>query len=578
MNNYLEPTRSQPPAAFFPTPFISRLGGIAGLLGVLLAFVQGAGLADSIPAVKMILQVIPNLVIVVWLFGVYAFQSPHLGRLGLLGMCASTAGFTIITLFNLIRTAAQAGSASWANILLSSPATTLFFTLVAVIIVWGTLAFGTTSLQTGMLPRGAVVLWMVGLMALLISSWLPVSLVAMTGIIWSSIILLRGVRVKDASSLAEVSSVEHATATKVSSTGRFIPLDALRGVIMILMAIDHASFFIRHWHPFETWDQPLPDYPSLAAMLTRLATHPCAPGFFFLMGAGMVLFANSRRKLGWSERRIAGTMALRGLLFIVLEQLIVDVATAGQVYPFEFSILSGLGVVMLLGILFLRLKGSVQVAAGAVILLVMQLLPGLLLNADLGIFNPVRLLILPGSVGVAFVLYPPIPWLGVALLGMAFTHLLQTNADKAYKVSGIVGLVCLALFPLVRALGGFGNLRMPPGSSFIDFFNLVKYPPSLSFLLLTLGFDLVLLYLFSRISIKLATWGRPVVILGRAALYFFLVHWFVYAAMGLVWNSPDALPQTYLGWFAGLILLYPVCKTYEAFKHKMPVTSVWRMV
>ena len=363
-----------------------------------------------------------------------------------------------------------------------------------------------------------------------------------------------------------------------SAAGRFVPLDALRGLIMILMAIDHASFYIRRWHPFETWDQPLPDYPSLAAMLTRLATHPCAPGFFFLMGAGILLFAHSRRKQGWSERRIAGGLALRGLLFIVLEQLIVDVASAGQVYPLEFSILSGLGVVMLLAILFLRLKGVIQVAAGATILLLMQLLPGLLLNADLGIFTPLRLLLLPGSVGPAFVLYPPIPWLGVSLLGMAFARLLQANADKAYKIAGLIGLACLALFPLVRALGGFGNLRMPAGSTLIDFFNLVKYPPSLSFLLLTLGFDLVLLYVFSKAAAVPSTWGQSVVVLGRAALYFFLAHWFVYGAMGLVWHSPDALPQTYLAWAAGLILLYPVCKVFEAFKHSMPVKSVWRML
>jgi uncharacterized membrane protein len=313
-------------------------------------------------------------------------------------------------------------------------------------------------------------------------------------------------------------------------------------------------------------------------MLTRLATHPCAPGFYFLMGAGMVLFARSRRQLGWSERRIAGHLALRGLLFIALEQLIVDVASAGRVYPLDFSILAGLGVVMLFGILFLRLNGPVQAAAGAAILILMQLLPGLLLHADLGILNPFRLLILPGSVGIAFVLYPPIPWLGVALLGMAFAHLLLQRQDKAYQVAAVVGLVCLALFPLVRALGGFGNLRMPVGQSLVDFFNLVKYPPSLSFLLLSLGLDLIVLYLLSRVSSRLATWGRPLVILGQVALYFFLVHWFVYAALGLAWRTPGGLPQTYLAWVVGLVLLYPACKAFEAFKHRMPATSVWRML
>jgi hypothetical protein len=68
------------------------------------------------------------------------------------------------------------------------------------------------------------------------------------------------------------------------------------------------------------------------------------------------------------------------------------------------------------------------------------------------------------------------------------------------------------------------------------------------------------------------------VILGQAALYFFLVHWFVYGAMGQAWPRPGGLPQTYLVWAIGLILLYPLCRAFEAFKHRMPVASVWRMV
>jgi hypothetical protein len=136
----------------------------------------------------------------------------------------------------------------------------------------------------------------------------------------------------------------------------------------------------------------------------------------------------------------------------------------------------------------------------------------------------------------------------------------------------------LALFPLARALGGFGNLRMPSGHTLIDFFNVVKYPPSLSFLFLSLGFDLVVLYLFSRASAWLAAWGRPLATLGQAALYFFLVHWYVYAAMGMALSSPGGLPHTYLAWAIGLVLLSPVCKVFEAFKHRMPATSVWRML
>lgn len=565
-------------STFFNLTFASRLGGIAGLLGVLLSLAVGLGLAIPIPAIQKALQVLPNLAVVVWLAGVAAVQSHRLGRLGSLGLGAAVAGLSALTIFNLLREATDTSSGDWVSALSASPAMPLVLTVTAVLFIWGILALGTTSLQTGVLPRGAVVLWMVGSMASISTSWPPVSLVVIAGIVWSSIVLLRATPVKDAGDHPDITPVVPTTVAVTPDTGRLVPLDALRGVIMILMAIDHASYFVRRWHPFETWDQPLPDYPSLAAMLTRLATHPCAPGFYFLMGAGMVLFARSRRQLGWSERRIAGHLALRGLLFIALEQLIVDVASAGQIYPFEFSILAGLGVAMLLGILFLRLSGPVQAAAGAAIILLMQFLPGLLLHTDLGIWSPIRLLLVPGPVGLAYVLYPPIPWLGVVLLGMAFADLLLRHQEKAYRVAAVAGLACLALFPLVRALGGFGNLRMPASQSLIDLINVVKYPPSLSFLLLSLGFDMVVLYLLSKISSRLATWGRPVVILGQTALYFFLAHWFVYAVLGPAWSTPGGLLQTYLAWAVGLILLYPVCKAFAAFKHKMPATSVWRML
>ena len=556
--------------------FFIHLGGVAGLLGIILALVQAFKLTASFPTLDAILQVLPNLAAILWLLGIYAFQLPQLGRLGSLGLVSAAIGLLAIIVFGLLEKTSNVSPSSWVNALLSNPAIPWVFTGVAVSYVWGILALGTESLQAGVLPKGAVVLWMVGLEVSLVSNWPPIRLVVIAGIVWTSVLLLRGNFAKESAQLSD----PECTALQATRSGsrRLIPLDALRGTIMVLMAIDHASYFIRRWHPFETWDQPLPDYPNLAALLTRLATHPCAPGFFFLMGAGMILFAHARRQVGWSEREIAGHLALRGLLFIALEQLIVDVAIAGQVNPFEFSILSGLGAAMLFGILFLRLSGLIQAVAGAAIILIMQFLPGLLLLTDLGIFNWIRLLILPGPVGIAFVLYPPIPWLGVVLLGMAFARLLLWRQDKAYQLAGIMGLVCLALFPLVRAAGGFGNLRMPAGNTLVDFFNLVKYPPSLSFLLLTLGVDLVLLYVFSRISLKLDVWGKPIVVFGQAALYFFLTHWFIYGAMGLVWSTPGGLPKTYLAWAIGLILLYPICKTYEAFKHKMPVNSIWRML
>jgi uncharacterized membrane protein len=75
--------------------------------------------------------------------------------------------------------------------------------------------------------------------------------------------------------------------------GRVSPLDSLRGRLMILMALDHARFFIAKVHPLEYWAAPLPQYPNAVSFVARLSSHLCAPGFSFLMGAGMALFAES---------------------------------------------------------------------------------------------------------------------------------------------------------------------------------------------------------------------------------------------------------------------------------------------
>jgi len=442
---------------------------------------------------------------------------------------------------------------------------------IALMLVWGLLALGTASLETHHFPAAAVALWTLGLSASAIASSQIGQILGSVGVLWAGIILWRGTRDAPA-------TPQPAAAAATSARARLVPVDALRGTLMALMAIDHASLFIRRWHPFETWDQPLPDYASVGALITRLVTHPCAPGFFFLMGVGMSLFADARGREGWSPGRVARSLMQRGLLFVVLEQVVVDPALSGRIDAREFSILSGLGVVMILSAAFLRWRGKGQVAVGAALVLAMQVLPGILLQADLRALSWVRLFLVPGSVGGLYVLYAPIPWLGVTLFGMAFGGLLLKSERRSYRLALAAGVASLVLFAVLRGLGGFGNLRPPEGIAFIDYFNLVKYPPSLTFLLLTLGVDLVLLFGLSKAVTSLDGWARPLVILGRAALWFFLIHWTIYRAIGAYFPEPAGLAPTYLAWVAGLALLYPICRSFEAFKHRSAPGTIWRLL
>jgi len=98
----------------------------------------------------------------------------------------------------------------------------------------------------------------------------------------------------------------------------------LRGLIIIVMALDHANQFIAHGKlGFELWAGQFPSYQGDAlAFLTRFVTHPAAPGFFFLLGAGMVLFATSRHQRGWGKWQITEHIAVRGMLLILFQFLL----------------------------------------------------------------------------------------------------------------------------------------------------------------------------------------------------------------------------------------------------------------
>jgi hypothetical protein len=147
--------------------------------------------------------------------------------------------------FKILQAVAAADPTGSFGRLLHSDPVDLTVAAALSMLVWGILALGTASLGTGMLPRGSIVLWMTGLAASLLTSWLPVALVGMAGVVWSSLTLLRARK-------PNASSHSAGAASAAAESGRLLPLDALRGTIIALMAIDHASIFVRRWHPFET--------------------------------------------------------------------------------------------------------------------------------------------------------------------------------------------------------------------------------------------------------------------------------------------------------------------------------------
>ena len=366
----------------------------------------------------------------------------------------------------------------------------------------------------------------------------------------------------------------------ISKTARFQAPDALRGLIIILMALDHANHFVAQKHSSgEYWGGDFPEYYGALSFLTRLVTHLSAPGFFFLMGMGMVLFTLSRRKRNWRESKIIQHFILRGSILILLQLFVVNRAWAlsprGWVLDTYIGVFFALGGTMIIGSFFLWLKPPYLLGLTAAFLLsdaYLPLDPTMWGNA-FSIFS--RLSSVPGGDLALWVNYPILPWLPLVSYGMLFGHWLAEDEKKSYQLALWIGVSFLAVFFILRAANGFGNIRPRAGESWIDFLTVVKYPPSLTFILLTMGSNLILLWGFSRIREKLAPALNMLIIFGQVPLLFYVGHLYLYAAMGN-WLTPKgtSLPTMYLYWIVGLLILYPLCRWYAKLKRRQSIRSL----
>lgn len=369
---------------------------------------------------------------------------------------------------------------------------------------------------------------------------------------------------------------------------RLPALDALRGLIMVLMAVDHASLLLAHVHPFEMWNQPLPAYGSVSWFFTRWLTHLCAPGFFLLMGAGMALLESSRRERGWSAGRVRRFFLLRGAV-LVLISYVFEVAPSALMAPAGMEAMSMspvvLGVLVTLG-LSMMLAGAMTglgarwwFAIGVLAVLAPNvLLPWL--GVERAQHSLALILLSPGQSSLVMSGYPLLPWFGICALGVGFGHLLRRDPERMLRAALPAGLALIAMFALVRAGGGFGNLRLAEGTGWMAWLTVVKYPPSLAFVSLTLGLDLVLLSLLHRLGDSVEWLRRVLLVYGQAPLFFYIAHFYLFGIAGMAIFQKQAAPQwlLYPLWLAGCAVLYYPCLKFRDFKQRQPEGSLWRML
>jgi uncharacterized membrane protein len=384
-------------------------------------------------------------------------------------------------------------------------------------------------------------------------------------------------------------SVENPTLEAAGpKASRLFAPDALRGLIIVFMALDHANLLVAQKHsPGEYWGGAFPVYYDTLAFLTRFVTHFCAPGFFLVMGLGMALFARSRQERGWTKWDIIRHFFIRGGVLIALQFLVVNqvwkLSPGGWGIKIYIGVLSALGTGMILGSLLLWLKPIYLLGLALVLLIGTELLV-----PDPSLWGPrmdtftlvLRLsggIVDPDGGALLWSNYQTLHWLELVTLGLVFGHWLADDPRKAFSRAWQMGLACLAAFVVVRALDGFGNIRPRMGHTWIDFLNPVKYPPSITFTLMTTGVNLSVLWLFSRAGERTQRFLWPLAVFGQAPLFFYVLHLLLYAGFGhLLTPNGTSIPAMYPVWLLGLWILFPLCLRYGWLKRRQPAHSLLR--
>ena len=370
------------------------------------------------------------------------------------------------------------------------------------------------------------------------------------------------------------------------AAGRAVALDALKGVIMIVMALDHTRTFLMKYDGVkEIWYAPATYNPQVWDFLSRYVSHLAAPGFFFLMGMGMVLMYLSRQKIGWSDTKIFYSFLKRGAILILLQFTLENLAwferSHNPVHFLSTGVLSTLGVCMIIGGFMMRYR-----AAGVVAVSVLALLATASIirsmdpahHEDVSLF--LSLLFVAGRSGAVKVNYPIMPWLGVTGLGMIYGWFWAADRVRGYRAALYLGIGLILAFCAMRSFPGFWNYRMPVDGSVQAFLQATKYPPDLAWLSLMLGANFLIVWLFWKAEALVEAYGGVLLAYGRSALFFYIVHLHVYGIMSLIFFSGHTTILSMAGvlWLVGLAILWPLCAWYGRFKSGKDADSIWRLL
>lgn len=380
---------------------------------------------------------------------------------------------------------------------------------------------------------------------------------------------------------------------------RIQSIDILRGIVMVLMALDH----VRDYFHFEAWtDDPLNlETTSPTLFFTRYITHFCAPIFVFLSGTSVYL--QSIRK---TKTELSVFLIKRGLWLIFAEFAIVNFAwTFNPNYPLQiFQVIWAIGISMLILGLLIKLPFNYIFGIGLLIVLGHNLLdfpeaatgfkPGFwwdLLHHGHSVSYPIN------AYHSIFIFYPFLPWTGLMLLGYCIGKFYTSSFSPTQRafIFNRLGIALLLFFILLRATNVYGDptswqYQTSHFYTFLSFLNVQKYPPSLLYMSITIGFALLALIALEKIENR---FSRAMVVFGRTAFFYYILHLFLIHILafinyfinghsiaeiydfssqynipflGVVSSDGYGLKIVYFIWIVVILTLYPICKWYDTYK------------
>jgi uncharacterized membrane protein len=368
----------------------------------------------------------------------------------------------------------------------------------------------------------------------------------------------------------------------VIRTERVLSVDILRGLVMVIMALDHVRDF---WGPTPAAPEDL-SQTTVLLFFTRWITHLCAPTFIFLSGVSIYFYQE--------KKGIAGTSVFtvtRGLWLIVIE---IVVMTFILTHSYNFILLVifwVIGCSMILMAALIWLPRPVLIALSFIMIAFHNLWPPFVPSANLeyvaGIFHNTPFFIAQPPILVGYTI---IPWVGVMLAGYLMAKIFSHEPVRRNRILRTIGLVLLALFVVLRAINVYGDPS--PYSvqdrgwvyTVLSFLNVTKYPPSLQFLTLMIGISLIVSTVFGK--------GKSfvndiLVVFGRVPFFFFIVHFALISLTSYLWTivdfgtginlaftAPDARPaeyepnlaRVYVVWIMVLIITWFPCRWFSRYK------------